>query len=306
MYIIGNSLCEYCNVGGNTHLWTLQCREEGESCNVHLYNANSFCFNWFSVLFIWNLKLPAGIYLVAYKWNTPFSALKLQQTLILTLSDDSLFLSALLFLFKKSMPQYIAHIPSLGWCFASLHQLLLEKVGCVVGQDTLKHVSNSACAGRAHLLPELGGLILHEALVLAACRCQCVSFWLRQPHGRECAVHGAPSPWAGDGVESTQCLLGKTQFFSFFSQDTCFKCSFLRVGSSPSDELVAIIVHHSQGDGSKASNKAECQSTPVTGWCPLLVLTNGNVVLLWGITRFISQLFGFWFWWTFFHSHDLT
>lgn len=45
---------------------------------------------------------------------TPFSALKLQQTLILAFSDDSLVLSALLFILKKSMPQYIAHIYSLG------------------------------------------------------------------------------------------------------------------------------------------------------------------------------------------------
>lgn len=33
----------------------------------------------------------------------------------------------------------------------------------MVGQDTLKHVSNSGCVGRAHLLPQLGGLIVHEA-----------------------------------------------------------------------------------------------------------------------------------------------
>lgn len=112
MYIIGNTLCEHCNVGGSTHLRTLQCREEGESCNVHLYNANSFCFDWFSVLFIRNFKFPAGVYLMSY---TPFSALKLQQTLILAFSDDSLVLSALLFILKKSMPQYIAHIYSLGW-----------------------------------------------------------------------------------------------------------------------------------------------------------------------------------------------
>lgn len=177
-----------------------------------------------------------------------------------------------MFILKKYMPLDVAQTSSLGWFFASFHLLLLKKVGCVVGQDSLKHVSNSACVGRAHLLPELGGLILHEAQGLAAYRCQCVSFWLRQSHGREGAVHGAPSsPEAGDGVESTQCLLGETQFFSFISQDTCFKCSFLLAGSSPPDELVAITVHHSQGNRSRTSNKAEGQSTSVTGWCPLQV-----------------------------------
>lgn len=61
MYIIGNSLCEHGNVGGKHPF------EEGEGCNVHLYNANSSCFDCLSVLFIGNFEFPAGIYLVGYE-----------------------------------------------------------------------------------------------------------------------------------------------------------------------------------------------------------------------------------------------
>lgn len=53
--------------------------------------------------------------------------------------------------------------------------------------------------------------------------------------------------------------------------------------------------NHSQGNWSRTSNKAEGQSTSVAGWCPLQVLTNGDVVLLWRMTLLVSQLLGFFF-----------
>lgn len=140
-------------------------------------------------------------------------------SVILTLSEDNLVLSALLFILKKSMPLYIAHISSLGWFFTCLHLLLLEKVGCVVRQDTLKHVSNSACVGRAHLLPELERTHLAWSSGFGNPQMSVCVTWITAVHGRECAVHGAPSPQTRHGAESTQCLLGKTQFFSLISQD---------------------------------------------------------------------------------------
>lgn len=130
-------------------------------------------------------------------------------------------------------------------------------------------------------------------LGLAACRRQCVSLWLWQSHGRECAVHAAPSPWAGHGAESAQCLLGKTQFFSLSRQGSCYKCTFLLAGSSPSDELVARAVQHSQGNQSRTSNKAGGQRTSVTGWCPLQVLT--NVVCCAGWLSWYHSCLVFWF-----------
>lgn len=98
----------------------------------------------------------------------------------------------------------------------------------MVGQNTLEHLSNSACVGRVGLLPELG-------------ETPSTHLWLQQPAGANVVlgseyssdtaetvlVRRAPSLQAGTEEKIFNVSLGKTPFFRLIIQGTSFKCSFL-------------------------------------------------------------------------------